>query len=177
MWSTFSISEVEYIQLIRMAGERRGEDDKVTVSLILADDSVYGHTGKIVTAERAVDVETGTLQLVCEFPNPDGELRPGQFGRARLSVGVLKDAVLVPQKAVTERQGVKSVLLVEEGNKVAVRTIQVGERHEGQFVVKDGLEGGETIVVEGVQKAIPGTVVEPTEQAASAEPDPDGEDE
>jgi len=178
MWCTFSISEVEYLHLSQLAEERRetgGEKAKLGISLILADDSVYEHGGEIVTAERAVNVETGTLQLVCQFPNPDsarrpgGALRPGQFGRARLTVGVLEDAVLVPQKAITERQGVKSVLVVGEGNKVALKTVQVSERHQGFFVVTEGLDGGETVIVEGLQKARPGSIVEPVDAAASAE--------
>jgi len=190
MWCTFSISEVEYLHLSKLAEQRRatgGEHAKIEIALILADDSVYEHGGLIVTAERAVDIETGTLQLVCEFPNPDtarrpgGALRPGQFGRVRLMVGVIKNAVLVPQKAITERQGVKSVLVVGEGNKVALKTVEVSERHEGYFVITEGLEGGETVIVEGLQKARPGSVVEPTDHAASAESDGDdsgpGEDE
>ncbi len=170
MWCTFAISEAEYLRLVR-ATEARGERTRVEVSLVLADDSLYPHPGEIVTAERAIDVETGTLQLVCQFPNPDGELRPGQFGRARLTVGVFEGAVLVPQKAIIERQGVKSVLVVGEGNKVALKTVQVSERHESFFVVEKGLNGGETVIVEGLQKAQPGSTVVPTEVAASAERD------
>ncbi len=173
MWCTFAISEVEFLQLTRIAAERKAEPGsarrEIGVSLLLADDSVYAHEGVIITSERAVDIETGTLQLVCQFPNPDGALRPGQFGRVRLTIGTLEGAVLVPQKAITERQGVKSVLVVGEGNKVALKTVQVSERHEGSFVVEKGLEGGETVIIEGLQKAQPGSIVKPTTKAASAE--------
>jgi membrane fusion protein (multidrug efflux system) len=171
MWVTFSISEEEYLNFRRQARARGDEGEGQTpLDLILADGSTFEHRGRIITAERAVDLETGTLQLVAEFPNAKGELRPGQFGRIRLAVELLEGAVLVPQKAVTESQGVKGVLVVGEGNKVALKTIQVSERHEGSFVVIEGLSGGETIVVEGLQKARPGSVVEPRAAAASTEP-------
>ena len=123
-----------------------------------------------------VDVQTGTLQLVCEFPNPDGRLRPGQFGRIRMAIAMIEGAVLVPQKAIVERQGVKSVLIVDAENKVALRTVTITERYEGQFVVEDGLDGHERVIVEGLQKAIPGSIVAPTEDAASDEPTPEDGD-
>jgi membrane fusion protein (multidrug efflux system) len=169
MWVTFAISEAEYLYLRRKAEEEGREEGDVPLDLILADDSTFAHNGKVITAEREVAIETGTLQLVAEFPNPEGELRPGQFGRVRSTVGKIEDAVLVPQRAVTEQQGVKAVLVVGEGNKVRLQTIQVSERHERYFVVAEGLEGGETVIVEGLQKARPGSVVDPTTEAASSE--------
>jgi membrane fusion protein (multidrug efflux system) len=170
MWATFSISESEYLGIVRRhGGSEENSRDKVKVSLILADDSAYEHKGSIVVADRAVDVETGTLQLVCEFPNPDGKLRPGQFGRARMAVDTIENAILVPQKAIVERQGVKSVMVVGEGNKVALKTVQIGERHEGQFVISEGLEPSDRVIVEGLQKAQPGAVVEPVDAALSQE--------
>lgn len=171
MWVTFSISEEEYLKFRRQARERGNEDEGNTpLDLVLADGSTFEHEGRILTADRAVDLETGTLQIVAEFPNPKGELRPGQFGRVRLAVELLEGALLVPQKAVVMNQGVKGVLVVGDGNKVSLKTIQVSERHQGSFVVIEGLSGGETIVVEGLQKARPGAVVEPTAAAASSEP-------
>ena len=108
---------------------------------------------------------------MCEFPNPDGKLRPGQFGRVRMPVALLDDALLVPQRAVVERQGVKSVMVVDAQNKVALKTITITERYEGQFVVQDGLEGNERVIVGDLQKAVPGSTVVPSDKASSGEPD------
>lgn len=173
MRATLSISEEEFLKF-QQKGKR--EDGGLPVQLLLADDSVYEHVGKVITAERAVAVETGTLQLVTEFPNPDGFLRPGQFGRVRATVNELKGAVLVPQRAVMEQQSAKIVYVVDADNKVALKTVQLTERYEGNFVVVDGLEGGEKAIVEGQVKVRPGMSVVPSARAASSEPvaEPEG---
>ncbi len=173
MRATFSVSEAEYLAFRRL--DKDGEKNR-TVQLVLADDTIYAHEGEVVTAERAVSLETGTLQVVAEFPNPpygaftEGLLRDGQFGRIRAVTQTLPDAVLVPQRAVMEQQGTKIVLVVGDDDVVALRTVQVSERHEDAFVVIDGLDGGERVIVEGQLKARPGMKVQPTDQAASAEP-------
>ena len=123
----------------------------------------------VLGVERAVALETGTLQVVTRFPNPDGLLRPGQFGRVRAVVADLEDAVLVPQRAVMEQQGTKIVYVVGDDGVVALRSLQVGPRHEGAFVVLDGLEGGERVIVEGQLKARPGAKVTVTDAPAVPE--------
>lgn len=153
---TLAISEAEFLRAER---ELRDPDKREALTLILADDSVYPHPGELVTADRAVSLETGTLQIVTRFPNPDGLLRPGQFGRVRAVVDNLEDAVLVPQRSVMEQQGTKVVFVVDGSGTVALRSIQVGERYEGRFIVLDGLEGGEQVIIEGQLKARPGSKV------------------
>ena len=138
------------------------------MELILADGSVFPHKGKVVIVDRAVDPKTGTLTFVAEFPNPDGLLRPGQFGRVRAVAEMATNAILVPKRAVQEIQGMKSVLVVGADNMVALRTIQPGETVGDLLIVRDGLKPGERVIVDGVQKARPGTKVNPSVAAAGA---------
>jgi membrane fusion protein (multidrug efflux system) len=169
MYVTFSISEEEYLKLTRIPEDQESVPDP-TYRIVLADDSVYPHEGKTVTAGREVARETGTLQVVTSFPNPDGKLRPGQFGRIRVAVATLDDAVLVPQRAVAEQQSAKVVLVVGPDDKVSMRTVEIGIRHEKWFVVRKGLKPGERVIVEGQLKARPGMTVKPVDRPVSEEP-------
>ena len=141
------------------------------LELILADGSVFPHKGKLVIVDRAVDLKTGTLTFIAEFPNPEGLLRPGQFGRVRAAVETAKDAILIPKRAVQEIQGMKTVLVVGADNMVALRTIQPGETVGDLLIVRDGLKPGERVIVDGIQKARPGSKVNPTAAAASSPPE------
>jgi membrane fusion protein (multidrug efflux system) len=163
-----SISEKDYliIQRMRAEGKRKGAGE---LELILADGSVFPHKGRIIIADRAVDLKTGTLSIVTEFPNPEALLRPGQFGRVRLAATVAENALLAPQKAVTQMQSANVVYVVGDDNKVALRTVTLGERVGGDYIVTDGVKAGERIIVEGLQKTRPGAVVNPTEKAASSD--------
>ena len=123
----------------------------------------------MIIADRAVDLKTGTLSLVAEFSNPNAILRPGQFGRVRLAARVSEDALLVPQKAVTEMQSTKIVYIVGADNKVALRSVSLGDRVGQDYIITDGVKAGDRIIVEGIQKARPGATVKPTEKALTAE--------
>ena len=125
-------------------------------------------------ADRAVDLKTGTLNLISEFPNPNALLRPGQFGRVRFAATVAENAVLVPQKAVTEMQSAKIVYVVGPENKVQLRSIALGDRVGEDFIVTEGLKPGEKIIVEGIGKVRPGSVVAPTSQPMTSEPQKKG---
>ena len=162
-----SISEKDYliIQRMRAEGKRKGAGE---LELILADGTVFPHKGHIIIADRAVDLKTGTLSIVTEFPNPQALLRPGQFGRVRVAATVAENALLAPQKAVTQMQSANVVYVVGDDNKVALRTVTLGERVGGDYIVTDGIKAGERIIVEGLQKTRPGAVVNPTEKAASS---------
>ena len=129
----------------------------------------FPQKGHIIIADRAVDLKTGTLSIIAEFPNPKALLRPGQFGRVRLAATVAENALLVPQKAVTEMQSAKVVYVVGADNKVALRSVTLGDRVGSDYIVTDGVKAGERIIIEGLQKARPGAVVNPTEQPATAE--------
>lgn len=174
MYVTFAITEEEYLwtQALRSeSGQSEEEYDQTNpIELILADNTVYSEKGVFLVAERAVAEQTGTLQLVATFANPDALLRPGQFGRCRLRVMEVEDAVLCPQRAVMEQQGSKTVQVVGEGDVVELRSVEILERHEDAYIISKGLEGGERVVLEGQLKARPGHKVIPTDQPVSSEP-------
>ncbi len=156
-----TISEAEYLRFT--AQRKTGQAGAgAALELILADGSVFPHKGKVVIIDRAVDLKTGTLSIVAEFPNPDGLLRPGQFGRVRAAAEVAENAILVPQRAVQEIQGTKSVLVVGADNVVTLRTISPGESAGDLLIVRDGVKPGERVIVDGVQKARPGSPVNPS---------------
>src|SRR5262245_30601721 len=170
----FSIAEVDYLRLAkRIPGLGRGEvpkDRAPNLDLILADGSVFPHKGKPIFIDRAIDQKTGTIQVRAEFPNPDRVLRPGQFGRIRAVTEEVPDAVLVPQVAVQELQGAKTVLVVGEDDKVALRTVTLREPYEQFYIVTAGIKPGERVIVEGIQKARPGMQVKPEVKAAADAP-------
>jgi membrane fusion protein (multidrug efflux system) len=164
-----SISEREYLMYQRMRAEGKMKGGARDLELILADGSTFPEKGRMIIADRAVDLRTGTLSLVAEFPNPKALLRPGQFGRVRVAATVAENALLVPQKAVTQMQSANVVYVVGADNKVALRTVIVGERVGADYIVTEGLKAGERVIVEGIQKARPGSTVKPTERPLTSE--------
>ena len=132
-----------------------------TVELILEDGQTYAHKGRLLTRDMSVDPTTGAITLKAEFPNPKRQLLPGTFVRVRMPQGVLSDVVRVPQRAVLSGPQGQFVLLVGDENKATPRPVKVGSMAGADFVIEDGLQGGETLIVRGVQKARPGTVVKP----------------
>jgi membrane fusion protein (multidrug efflux system) len=163
-----SISEAEYLKLIAQRKAGKGPVGQ-SMELILADGSVFPHKGRFIVADRAVDLKTGTLNLIAEFPNPEHTLRPGQFGRVRLAVTVAENAILIPQKAVAELQSAKVAFVVGADNKVALRTLTLGDRVGQDYIVTEGLKGGERIVVDGLLKVKPGVTVTPMAAPVSTE--------
>jgi membrane fusion protein (multidrug efflux system) len=152
------VSEQEYLAAGR-GGERRAE--KLQGELILADGSVYPRKGTFAFADRQVDVKTGTIKVAVIFPNPGNFLRPGQYGKIRVATSVRKDALLVPQRAVTEIQGKYMVAVVGADNKADIRPVTTAERVDNLWVILEGLKPGERVVVEGIQKVRPGMTVAP----------------
>jgi membrane fusion protein (multidrug efflux system) len=165
----FAIPEAEYLRLVsRDPG--KAQRPSPPIELILADGSTYPDKGRFVLADRAVDLKTGTLNLVAEFPNPTGLIRPGQFGRVRLAADVVNNAILVPQRAIQEIQGAKSVLVVGADDVVALRTITPAEAVGDLLIVRDGVKPGERVIVEGIQKARPGAKVTASAAPVSSQP-------
>ncbi len=162
-----TISEAEYLKFAAQFKKKGMPTGGPELELILADGSVFPHRGKVVIVDRAVDVKTGTLSMVAEFPNPGGLLRPGQFGRLRAPVETAENAILVPKRAVQEVQGAKTVLVVGADNMVALRTIRPGESVGEFLIVLDGVQPGERVIVDGIQKARPGSKVNPSAGPAS----------
>ena len=159
----FNLAEVDYLRFaprVRLDPEGRVQG-QTPIDLFLADDRMYPHKGRIVFVERAVDAKTGTISVRAAFPNPDRVLRPGQFARVRGVVEEKQGAVLVPQLAVQEQQGAKTVLVVDEANKVALRPVTLGERIGEFYIATAGVKQGDRVIVEGVQRVRPGVQVKP----------------
>jgi RND family efflux transporter MFP subunit len=129
--------------------------------LVLGNGKTYPDAGRILFADREINQQTGTITIVASFPNPGNILRPGAYGRVRAVTEIRKDALLIPQRAVTELQGSYQVAVVGPDNKVSIRQIEVGERVGTMWVITKGLAPNERVVAEGTQKVRDGTVVTP----------------
>jgi membrane fusion protein (multidrug efflux system) len=156
----FSLSEIEYLNLTDPDSVRSQRQSR-RIEMVLSDNSTHQFAGALRAVDRTVDPQTGTMKVEVSFPNPGSYLRPGQFARVRAVVAERENAILVPQKAIQELQGAKTVLVVDAQNKVSVRTITVGDKSDNYLIVLDGLNPGERVIVEGMQKVRPGGEVQP----------------
>lgn len=166
----FPISEQEYLgaaEKLQQAYNTPDEDKKARLILILSDGSTYPHQGKFFLADRQVDVKTGTIRVAALFPNPGNLLRPGQYARIRAVTRTHQGALLVPQRAVSELQGNYQVVVVKADNMAEIRPVQVGERIGSLWIISRGLQPGERVVVEGLQKLKAGMAVTPTPYSGS----------
>ena len=161
----FNISEREYLKL---AANHDPNKKAVPIDLILIDGLFYPEQGKFLLLNRQVDPTTGTFKAVAQFPNTRNLLRPGQYGKIRVTMAVNKDALLVPQRAVTEMQGKYLVAVVGTDNKVEIRPVAVGQRIGAEWIVSNGLKPGEQVIAEGTQKVRPGATVSPKPFAPAA---------
>lgn len=155
IWVRFKVSESELNEY------QRRDAKSLPLQLILGDNVVHPHPGRFENTANQVDSKTGTLEVQVTFPNPERSVLPGQFGRVRLRSSEKTDAILVPQKAVQELQGMQSVLTVGKDNKVQARSVVTGDRVDERWVIEQGLRSGDRVIVEGLQKAQPGAVVNP----------------
>ena len=145
--------------------------DTTPVQLRFDDGSTYGHTGRLLFSEASVDETTGKVTLRGEFPNPDGDLLPGMYVRILIEQGVQKNALAVPQQSVQrDPSGGALLYVVDAENKVGFRTVRLDRPVGTRFVVSDGLEIGDRVIVEGFQKIRPGAVVAPSEWNKDAAP-------
>jgi membrane fusion protein (multidrug efflux system) len=154
----FSVSEQEYLSLRKQFSGSNAEHWKL--QLILADGTTFSHPGEFYFADRQVNQNTGAIQLAARFANPGNVLRPGQYGKVRAIMRVQRNALLIPQAAVNEQQGSHVVYVVGSDGKVAVRTVQVGERAGTMWLIQDGLKTDERVIVEGQQNLKPGMPVQ-----------------
>jgi RND family efflux transporter MFP subunit len=160
----FTVSESEYLAFNRRFPTdlaRQEQFKREPLHLILADGTTYQYPGTVYFADRQVDLGTGSIRIAGLFPNPGNILRPGGYGKVRAANIVVKDALLVPQRAVNELQGSYQVAVVDGQNKVSIQTVQVGEQVGADWIIKQGLKPGERVVVEGIQKVRPGMQVNP----------------
>ncbi|HEV3421805.1 MAG TPA: efflux RND transporter periplasmic adaptor subunit [Candidatus Acidoferrum sp.] len=160
----FTVSEPQYLgwrKRFPTESSRLEADKNLRLELILADGSVYPHTGTFYFADRQVDVGTGAIRIAGLFPNPGNILRPGGYGKVRAVIRLQQNAVVVPQRAVSELQGGYQVAVVGPDNKVSIKTVTVGDRVGNDWVIPDGLKPGEKVIAEGIQKVRPGAQVNP----------------
>jgi membrane fusion protein (multidrug efflux system) len=161
-----AISESDYLAMVRRRGGARapGDPDQLPITLLLADGNRYAHAGRLQAVERAVDPTTGTLAVQFQFPNTQQVLRPGLYGRARFEFDLRKGALLVPQRAVQELQNLRSVAVVGADHRISLRPVRTGPRVDSLWVIEEGVQAGEQVVVEGLQRVREGLVVQPVPQ-------------
>jgi membrane fusion protein, multidrug efflux system len=155
----FTVSEPQYLEWRRRypsESSRLAADRNLRLQLILANGRTYEHEGTFFFADRQVNVGTGAIQIAGLFPNPDNILRPGGYGRVRAVIRTQKDALLVPQRAVTELQGNYQVAVVDAQNTVSIRPVTLGDSSGSDWIVDSGLNAGDRVVAEGTQKVRPG---------------------
>lgn len=159
----FSLSERDLLDFRRRASVKDNSKAarQMDLFLVLADGSKYEYPGRLVLADNRVDARTGTLLLEAEFPNPEKLLQPGQFARVRSVTDMRTNVVVIPQRAVSELQGQARVVVLKD-NKVMFRNIDLGPRVGSAYVVNSGLEVGETIIIEGLQRIREGIQVKAT---------------
>ena len=165
----------QFMEAMRREQERQGllsnpEEEGFEVEVVLADGTIYPHSGRITFADASLSEETGTFLIRAEVANPDHDLRPGQFVRARLKGAIRPNAILVPMRAV--QQGAKGsfVWAVDKEGKAEFRPVAVGAWHEDQWFVDQGLKDGDTVVVDGALKlraGVPVKIVEPDQEPAA----------
>ena len=155
----FSITEQDYLRFVR---QKNGRQAGQNLELILGDGTVFPHRGHALLINREVDTHTGTLQVRAEFPNPGNILRPGQYARIRAVTELRKDALVVPQRAISELQGIYQVGVVGADNKVAIKVVTLGPQFGDLWVIDSGLHAGERVVVDGLQRLRDGITVAPT---------------
>jgi membrane fusion protein (multidrug efflux system) len=176
----FNVTEQAYINFTKLFPTERDRYERLgqlEIELILADGAGYSHKGRIYAADRQISPTTGALRVAALFPNPNYALRPGEFARVRVMFDTKRDALLVPQRAVSELQGSYQVAVVDADNKIHIQPVQVGERTGNLWIIEKGLQAGQRVVVEGLQKAREGVTVtttnfvaEPGMQSPAAQP-------
>lgn len=169
----FHLPEEKYLEMARFISQldpakRIEERSESALTLILADGSVYPEKGKFEFADRQVNASTGTILLQASFSNPEGILRPGQFAKIQAVVERIQGGLLVPQRCVQELQGNYSVFVVNDSSEVEFRKIEVSSSYQTRFmIVSSGLEPGDQVIYEGLQKVKSGIRVNPVLQEIS----------
>jgi membrane fusion protein, multidrug efflux system len=178
MKAYFTVSEQRFSEYSRKYADPQQlieHEKELRFELILADGTSYSHTGELFAKDNQVDVRTGSLRIAALFPNPGNILRPGQFARIRVLSEMRPGALLVPQRAVSELQGTNQLALVGPDNKVHIQPVKMGRRIDHEWIVEEGVKAGDKVIVEGIQKAREGAIVNPKPWAPpSPSPAPTG---
>jgi membrane fusion protein, multidrug efflux system len=159
MRASFSITEEDYLRLSERSTDGGSKLADTAVRIVLADGTEYPQPGKLLFVDRQVDPRTGTLRLDATFPNPDGLLRPGQTANVRFASQLLQSAALIPQRAVVELQGQFQAYVVGGDGAVHMRPVELGPQVDGSVVVTKGLQAGDRVVTDGLQKVRDGQKV------------------
>lgn len=154
----YQMSEQEYLQFQNDPNMRNAP-----LELVLSDGSTFPQKGRLLLSGRDVDVKTGTIATIGTFPNPGNRLRPGQYAKIRTAAEVRRGAILVPQRAVNEMQGGYQVAVVDSGNVARIRSVQAGPRLGSLWLIEQGLNPGDRVVVEGFSRVKTGMTVAPSE--------------
>ena len=159
IWVRFQATESEYLAWARQG--RTPASSGLPVTLVLADKTEFPSRGRIENALNQVDPKTGTLELQARFPNPRHTLLPGQFGRVRVQIEERRNAILVPQRAVQQMQSMQTVYTIGPNNEAQMRAVTAGSRVGSNWVIEQGLQPGDRVIVEGQVKVRPGMRVQP----------------
>ena len=161
----FSISDSEYLALVDRAKQSGGDllhgGSNLPLALTLANGEPYAHKGRIIFVDRQMNQQTGAIRIAAAFPNPGSVLRPGQFGRVTADTEIRHGAVLVPQVAVQELQGIEQIYTVGPGNHVHVVNVTLGPQHGNDWIVESGLQPGTQVITDNLQKLREGAPVAP----------------
>jgi membrane fusion protein (multidrug efflux system) len=165
----FTISEKEYLRITRLMQEKgiKLGEKADNVKMTLADGTAYPLKGKLNFADRQIDPSTGALTLEAEFKNSDNTLRPGQYVKLKLVTDYHENALLIPQRAVNEMQGMFQVFAVGDSNKLRLKLIKIGPQYNMSYIVEEGLTKGDRIVVGGTQMLRNGTIINPVNKTWS----------
>lgn len=159
----FTISEQEFM---RIQSEMKSENSTIralskTIRLVLSNGNLYEHTGRLSFADRQIDPTTGAITIEANYPNPDAKLRPGQYVRVRVVTSAQKNALLIPQRAVIEMQGIFQVYVVGDSNKVHLKVIKTGPSYKDGYLVEEGLNPTDKIAIGGTQLLRNGSMIKP----------------
>ena len=164
----FSINERDFLRLSRslakerrMGQDQRDESERPNVTMILADGSVHEQLGRVIASDASIDPQTGTFKLEADFPNPDSIVIAGQFARVRIVIDDRKNALLIPQRALSELQGNFRVFVVNADDTVTMRAVETGPQVGQLTVINSGLKAGEEVAIEGLLRLGDGLVVKP----------------
>jgi membrane fusion protein, multidrug efflux system len=157
IWAYFNISESRFLEFAPevtriISGKVPRSSAPSDIEYIQANDQRFPSKGTIIYVNRQVGTQTGTIQLAAQFANPDAALRPGGFGRVRIQNGVTKGALLIPQPAVMQVQSMYQVVVVTPQSRAVFRPVKVGERVGPNWIITEGLQPGEKVVVDGLLK-------------------------
>ncbi len=164
----FSINERDFLRLSRslakerrMGKDERDQSERPDVTMILADGSVHEQLGRVIASDASIDPQTGTFKLEADFPNPDSIVIAGQFARVRIVIDDRKNALLIPQRALSELQGNFRVFVVNADDTVTMRAVEPGPQVGQLTVINSGLQAGEEVAIEGLLRLGDGIVVKP----------------